>query len=1760
MQKMKKILAVFLVLILLCSNIMPSVVSIAIYTNEAIENQNSKTQNENLEFDAKLVSQEENSYWLICDVTSKEVFIDLAINLKKQGYLKNAVVSFASNDGNELNYKFSGNVVGSNIEKITETEVYLNKISSGTNTSIVIPIQPNENLNLENIEQTSNVTLKAEYVDENGETENIEKTINLNLGWKEEGDLKVSSNLEKLIQYDNNEILVQTKIRIEKENQVLPTKETKLEIKDILMKNILPKDVYVLPNSVDQNLLWNYIKDENKVDIENYENDNIQEYTLVCIFDGNLQEYLQKEINTISFDVVANRKIYAGKENITESIGNTYSNLETKELKGEEISLILNSNTEKIEKSEIYANQKNEEKREITLSKDICLNISRINNKEINIVDNIEFLEGEDSRVEIQTEYRKISVSKKEFEDILGSKGKIEIIKENGEKVAEIKSINNDENAKLQLIEGELEGENTRNIETNNPNEDGKQADTDEANKKEQPTENSLEGDYVVELSEGISNIIIKLTAPIKVGNLKIREEKAFKDLNCNQKQIIEAQSMVSSKYLNSSVVEARVKLSEAITKATLEVSTNKLTNVVKNENIEIKVVLNNHNRNSDLYENPIFEIVMPENVTDMEITGSNIVCPDGLEIKSVDVVNRNSRKVIRVELAGTQMDFNFADINNGTNVIINTNISLDNLKASQNTKIEMIYVNRNATNYENEIEWSIGEEKTEATLKNTNGYSFVEIDCVGPNGMLAIEKLSNYDEVGSSIYSVNGDILEGKIKAHSVAKTVKEEIIILNNTNAKATGIAILGRVPNKEAKQIDSEELLGTTINTIMKSGIVNESQDKGETTIYYSENENAGRDIIDIKNGWKEKNIDLSKVKSYLIVVRNKEVAQGETLKFSYEYEIPANIEYDNMIKGTFAVYYNSHKPEGLVQSKTIATSAELQTGTGPKLEIDFKSSVDENTVIREGQTFKYVATVKNLGSEDAHNVEVKIPIPNGMYYIENGVKNTEVRDVVETIEVLKQNESKEISIEVMVSSAQFKGPDGKTVYENDDGYYTEDYIETDLNIEDVIDEEGYIKSNYTEKDGKVFEIVQNKITLKEMVPSSIENKASVRANEIETELESNVIVIKVKKSELSVIVSKQNKNFLVKDDVIKYNLTIKNVTKENLENSKITFKVDDGLQFVECYATKRKISVIYDDGKASLEELLTGSQEQSESVLMEDYTFDKDSKTVTLNLEGIDSNYSYLFTAKFVVNKLEEETYEKETKTIFNIESENIETYTTEPIIERIIKPKVTINQTISNESEYIKEGEEFTYNIVIKNESDVTAKGVTIVDNIPKEIRVKEIKFITDGVEASSVGTNNINRVRSILANQTLEIVVFGKVKKLENEDNYKEITNTAEMVSDDFGIKRSESISFKIEADPSYVDIDDIDDNPDIPVNPDNPSTPDNPDVPVENTYQISGTAWIDENENGIREQNEKILSNVEMQLVNSKSEEIQKTVTDGNGKYTFKNVEKGTYFIIAKYDNSMYKLTEYNKSSVSDTINSDFFESNGRAITNAIVISNISVGNIDIGLAQRQKFDFKLDKYVNRITIQNSQGTKITEYNESKLAKLDIAAKYINGTKVLIEYKIVVTNEGDISGNVKKIVDYIPNNMTFNSNLNENWYTGSDGNLYNTELENEEIKPGQSKEITLILSKTMTGENTGMISNSAEIEESYNVLGLSDKDSQEGNKAQKEDDYSTADSLITVKTGEEFLMIAIIMILWSITLVVTPIISKIILQRKRRI
>ena len=337
------------------------------------------------------------------------------------------------------------------------------------------------------------------------------------------------------------------------------------------------------------------------------------------------------------------------------------------------------------------------------------------------------------------------------------------------------------------------------------------------------------------------------------------------------------------------------------------------------------------------------------------------------------------------------------------------------------------------------------------------------------------------------------------------------------------------------------------------------------------------------------------------------------------------------------------------------------------------------------------------------------------------------------------------------------------------------------------------------------------------------------------------------------------------------------------------------------------------------------------------------------------------------------------------------------------------------------------------------------------------------------------------------------------------------------------------------------------------------------------NTYTITGTAWKDSNENGSRDQGEELLAGINVKLLDiqnkkfiadaSGNEIIAKT--NSEGLYSITNVPEGKYIAVFEYDTAKYMLTTYKADGVANDKNSDVIlntitiDGTQRKMSTSDTLNiQTSIANIDIGLLDAKVFDLELQKYITKIVVTNNEGTSTYDYKDATLAKADIAAKNLKDSQVVVEYTIKVTNAGEIAGYAKNIVDYKSTELSFSSTLNKDWYAQGD-NLYNSSLANTKLEPGETRELKLILTKTMTESNTGLIANTAEIAEAYNTRGAQDKDSTPGNKANKEDDMGKADLIIGVKTGAAISYIIITLSIISAIGIAGYLVSKKVLSKE---
>ena len=514
-------------------------------------------------------------------------------------------------------------------------------------------------------------------------------------------------------------------------------------------------------------------------------------------------------------------------------------------------------------------------------------------------------------------------------------------------------------------------------------------------------------------------------------------------------------------------------------------------------------------------------------------------------------------------------------------------------------------------------------------------------------------------------------------------------------------------------------------------------------------------------------------------------------------------------------------------------------------------------------------------------------------------------------------------------------------------------------------------------------------------------------------------------------------------------------------------------------------------------------------------VDEYIYNKDKRELTLKLGDIKKDEYIMFYIEINPQKANTDFYIQA-----QIESKSLEAIYFTPI-DKInateLNTEVSVKtNTESNIYDYTKDIE---YEITVRNDSEVNIAGLKLEIELPNEFEYDvsyldgEIWNLDEDEENSKKLYYDFNLERG--EETTIKLIAYVSVDEIIKEDR-----NISTKIKID-RLNYSKEINYILQV--NKDDLDDEDDN-----NNNNGNNGNNGNSGYINK-KIFGTVWLDENKDGRLDNNEAKLSNIQVQAVNtSTGKVISQATTNDQGKYTLSNISKGTYTIIFEYDTNKYSLTEYSKEGVEDDCNSKVvsgnYEGKEIATTNNITIENSSIANINMGLIEKKNFDLSLNKKVKQISMANTKKIKTTKYN-TQLAKIDLDYKYINNTKVAVEYEITVTNEGEIPGYASKIVDYLPEGFDFSAELNKDWYT-SNKNIETRALADTVINPGESQTVTLVLTKSMNENGNGIYCNTAEIAEDYNEYGQADSDSTPGNNKEGEDDQSSANVILGLKTG----------------------------------
>ena len=1684
-QKLIKVIAVLLTTTILYAN-SATVVSYAadnFLSAKALENQGTSTTNENVEFD---VYYDGGKHTVSADVNAEDTKLNIALKVKKAGYLKDAVVDFS-----DTNFKIAKTEESDNIQAVDaeNKKISFNQINNGENVTetINIALDKKDEISEDMFDRDNTIKFTGTYVNAKGEEVAVKKDIVVHTSWTAStAKAKLDYEITKYIPYSANNVsklITQGKIKSYVENSVLPIKNTSIEVTAPKINNKYPETVTVVANSTDatngdvkgdnfskDNWTYNSTTGKIKITVNNnavngkikWSKNTADEFVVTYIYSEDVYQAVKDSVTRVTYDVSSSMNLYvqSGVNKVSAHVDG-YED-QTKKL-GDIIEFTSDA-TQSISKGYIYNNKNaaDENKKETEYDVEYTAHVSYADMiDEIVLKQNVDQFvteSGNEQSTKVGgTNYaynKALTISKQEFDKIFGENGEITILNEAGTSLA---TINKDTEVKDNKIVVNLVPFNTNSItiKTSKP---------------------QAEVNFILEIKKALAKNIEYSTSQLK--NFTQIKTQVTGTAKNGEIDIVSTESIKN------------IELTAPTQKASITTSNSRLSTIVKNENVEIKVTLENDSADDTMYTTPTIKIKFPANIETLAVKDWNVYFDDELEIDEDSIMfyeNGDGTKTLELKLKGTQTKYNNAAAK-GATVVLTTDITLNTLTPTTNTQI---------------------------TAEITNGDSTVttvstDVKYIAPSGVVTTNSMTGYNG-DEKIEVINGESQKALIATKSEQKEVTFTMNVINNYENTLDHVVVLGRTPFKDNKDVSTSLSLGSSMTMPLASAITVTGVDASNITVYYSENGEATTDLNNAQNGWTTNVTDYSNIKSYMIVLNEDYIMNGgDAFTFTYKATLPAHLDYDQEVYENYGVFFNNNKTSGTITDKAIATKIGLTTGSIAKLDAKLTSTIGEGASVKSGETLEYELTINNTGVIDAEDATVEIKLPPELSFIPQDGDDYSYK-VPEDEPEFNEEELQELE-----SILQNATEDGIPVNNIDmEKYsnlleridkYDEEY---DEDTETLIIKIGNIKANSSLKKVLRFK-TQSDETKK------IEVKATVGYGDvipIETNIVSNIIEKVYFDTQISSKYTNrkegENYSFQVALRSSQYNYDLEDESIDNTrKNTVVTITLPDELEYDSIKLTRFNEDTFEDDDITSTANVKVSGRK------------------VTVKVGDVDGERGKTLIVNTKVGKLANEVYKKDVTVTSNVKADNTETENIDDISVTINKPGINVAQTANIPAgTTISAGEDFVYTFTAQNLSDIYLNDVEFTDTLPTEVTFKYLEIVyEDGTIDSSVDINSdgsINTKFYLSAGQKVTINVHVVANSIENDT---EISNKAKFTHEDIGEVETNSVSHTVKHfEKTDVNVDPDDNN--------------------KETRKVIGTVWIDENKDGVKDANEQRVSGVKVLLLNNNTSNIAMnsnneqciTTTGTDGSYMFNNVPQGKYSVIFFYDSANYSPTTYKKSGVSDEQNSDAIDKTvnyeGKdqiaAVTEEIVLSDTNKFNIDLGIVEDAKFDLKLDKIVQAITVNNGKNTTEHVYN-SKLAKIDFESKYSKTSSMVVEYKFTITNEGGIAGYVKKLADYLPTEFKFNSELNKDWYEGKDGVIYNASLANTIINPGESKEVTLILTKNMNGDDDfGLINNSAEIYETSNDYGALDIDSTPGNKATNEDDYSTANVLTSVKTGD---------------------------------
>ena len=258
-QMLNKFIVVLIVLVLTSGNLM--LIGTETYAAfENLEEQKRESSDKNVSFDAYFYTNQSKIHSATLD-TKQEAYMNFEVDIEN-GYLKESVIEL-----NNANFEIES--IDGIVKNFDSNKIEINQINNNKTVTITAKIKEkySEYVDQNFCSKESQVNYTSQYTNIKGETKQINATTNIGLTWVANNITSaIDQNVEKYMQLENKSI-IQTKVISTLNENVLPIKNTNINITVPKVNNNLPEEVRVYANST---IGTNGIADGNSFNSENW--------------------------------------------------------------------------------------------------------------------------------------------------------------------------------------------------------------------------------------------------------------------------------------------------------------------------------------------------------------------------------------------------------------------------------------------------------------------------------------------------------------------------------------------------------------------------------------------------------------------------------------------------------------------------------------------------------------------------------------------------------------------------------------------------------------------------------------------------------------------------------------------------------------------------------------------------------------------------------------------------------------------------------------------------------------------------------------------------------------------------------------------------------------------------------------------------------------------------------------------------------------------------------------------------------------------------------------------------------------------------------------------------------------------------------------------------------------------------------------------------------------------------------------------------